>query len=475
MMALKLLSAIISQDWREIVLTVLLASSILYYFFVHQRHGTRSKNDNKIIISDDERRQRREYLANIAEERAKRMAAAAAADAANTTTTTSSGGGRHGKENKKSAAVNITEKTLSKLRNTKINSQTQNKKNETDPAAASNIDSCKETVTDDKKKFHKNEVIGPPKNCAQDSLTEQRQRENALSNEMKDSSVQHNARENTQNNADEKPTTAASIGENKDVAVAKLSTQEQTQQQQEEESNSTLTLYLIKSASPRIQITIPKNASASKLRQIVSNATHIPSSGLRLIFRGRMIVEERKGGANVRDAVTEFGIEDGCALHVIGKSNNNEPGDVSSSNAAQQQQTQQESLSSATAALSEQGIIREIQQDLQMNPNYFHHLAAVGNYEILQFAIHNGSFTAEINRADENDWTPLHEAIRGGHKEVVTLLLDEGGLDMHAITNQGHGYSPISLSVHYHGENHPLTRMLRDREEETRVGGGGDA
>lgn len=160
---------------------------------------------------------------------------------------------------------------------------------------------------------------------------------------------------------------------------------------------------------------------------------------------------------------------------MIGKSNNNEPGDVSSSNAAQQQQTQQESLSSATAALSEQGIIREIQQDLQMNPNYFHHLAAVGNYEILQLAIHNGSFTAEINRADENDWTPLHEAIRGGHKEVVTLLLDEGGLDMHAITNQGHGYSPISLSVHYHGENHPLTRMLRDREEETRVGGGGDA
>ena len=467
-----LLSAIISQDWRGIILTALFASSILYYFFVHQHNGTRSnKNDNKIIIiSDDERRQRREYLANIAEKRAKRMAAAEAAAAA-VETITSSGSDSHGKKNKKSAPVNIT--------NTRKNSQTPNKKNNADSAAAPKIDSCKETVLDDKNEVHKNGVtnIGPPNNCARGSLTEQRENLKEKSNEMKQhSSQQHNARENIENNTDERPATVPFIGENKDEAITKVSTQEQ-KQQQEVSNNSTLTLYLIKSTSPRIQVTIPKNASASKLRQIVSNATNIPSSGLRLIFRGRMIVEERKGGANVNDVVTEFGIEDGCALHVIGKSNYNEPGDVSSFHEslpapAQQQQTQQESLSLETAATAEQGIIREIQRGLQMNPNYFHHLAAVGNYEILQLVIHNGSFSAEINRADENDWTPLHEAIRGGHKEVVTLLLDEGGLDMHAITNQGHGYSPISLSVHYHGENHPLTRMLRDREETMRVGGG---
>jgi len=97
------------------------------------------------------------------------------------------------------------------------------------------------------------------------------------------------------------------------------------------------------------------------------------------------------------------------------------------------------------------------------NPNFFHYAAAAGEYDIIQAAIRDGSFKKRLNRLDENDWTPLHEAIRGGHQDVVTLLLDEGGLDMHAITNQGRGYSPLSLSIKYHGDRHPLTRMLRRR------------
>jgi len=168
-----------------------------------------------------------------------------------------------------------------------------------------------------------------------------------------------------------------------------------------------------------------------------------------------MIVEKSTGSV-----VDEFGIEEGSALHVVGKPHSS--ASVPSPTAPASHQSQQQPQTSTS--ISQQDMIRLIHQGLQSNPdNFFHYAAASGYYELIEAAIRDGSFNTHLNRADENDWTPLHEAIRGGYQRVVTLLLDEGGLDMHAITNQGDGFSPLSLSIHYHSFDHPLTRMIRGR------------
>eukprot|EP00984_Skeletonema_dohrnii_P009420 scaffold3610_cov74-Skeletonema_dohrnii-CCMP3373.AAC.2 len=223
----------------------------------------------------------------------------------------------------------------------------------------------------------------------------------------------------------------------------------------QENDQESITIYLIKSSSPRIELTIATDATSSNLRQAAVDATDIPLAGLRLIFRGRMIVEKNSGSV-----VDEFGIEEGSALHVVGKPKTSAPVSSSTAPALQQQQQQQQPRTSQS---QQQDMTILIRQGLQSNPNFFHYAAAAGNYELIQAAIRDGSFNTQLNRSDENDWTPLHEAIRGGHLHVVTLLLDEGGLDMYAITNQGDGFSPLSLSINYHGGDHQLTRMLRDR------------
>lgn len=41
-----------------------------------------------------------------------------------------------------------------------------------------------------------------------------------------------------------------------------------------------------------------------------------------------------------------------------------------------------------------------------------------------------------INTADKNGWQPLHEAVRGGHTNLVKFLVDMGA-DMGAMTNGG--------------------------------------
>jgi len=248
----------------------------------------------------------------------------------------------------------------------------------------------------------------------------------------------------------EKTSVNGDISSNEKTVLAALATSSNTKAVQENDQEESLTIYLIKSSSPRIEITIAKDATPSKLRKVVADTTDIPLTSLRLIFRGRMIVEKSTGSV-----VDEFGIEEGSALHVVGK-----PQTQTSVSVSRQQQQHHQPRTSP----SQQDIMtRVIHQGLQRNPNFFHYAAAAGNYDLIQAAIRDGSFNMQLNRADENDWTPLHEAIRGGHHHVVTLLLDEGGLDMHAITNQGNGFSPLSLSINYHGGEHPLTRMIRDR------------
>lgn len=47
-----------------------------------------------------------------------------------------------------------------------------------------------------------------------------------------------------------------------------------------------------------------------------------------------------------------------------------------------------------------------------------------------------------IKKVDENGWTPLHEAVRGGSIEVIEYLLTKG-LDINQRTHGGTGGSPL--------------------------------
>lgn len=68
-------------------------------------------------------------------------------------------------------------------------------------------------------------------------------------------------------------------------------------------------------SSPRVEISVPNSGiTSSKLREVISNATKIPLSSLKLIFRGRLIADKNEG-----DVVTEYKLEDGCVLHCMGK------------------------------------------------------------------------------------------------------------------------------------------------------------
>jgi hypothetical protein len=68
-------------------------------------------------------------------------------------------------------------------------------------------------------------------------------------------------------------------------------------------------------SSQRISIELKSNIGASELYDLVSHATKIPRSSLKLIFRGKLIPFKE----NEADVVQKFLIEDGCVIHCMGK------------------------------------------------------------------------------------------------------------------------------------------------------------
>lgn len=67
---------------------------------------------------------------------------------------------------------------------------------------------------------------------------------------------------------------------------------------------------------------------------------------------------------------------------------------------------------------------------------------------------------SQVSLQDENGWQPLHEGARGGHEEVVKLLLRHGA-DMNARTNEGVGGTPLWLAEREHGSDHAVVKFLR--------------
>mmetsp|Transcript_14889 Transcript_14889/g.34466 ORF Transcript_14889/g.34466 Transcript_14889/m.34466 type:complete len:384 (+) Transcript_14889:97-1248(+) len=91
------------------------------------------------------------------------------------------------------------------------------------------------------------------------------------------------------------------------------------------------------------------------------------------------------------------------------------------------------------------------------------HIAAkLGNLSDLQELVEATTSNAGglLTASDRNGWQPLHEACRAGHTEVVQYLVVEQRqyVDVHATTNAGE--SALSLSQQFHGENHPVTKLL---------------
>jgi ankyrin repeat protein len=66
-----------------------------------------------------------------------------------------------------------------------------------------------------------------------------------------------------------------------------------------------------------------------------------------------------------------------------------------------------------------------------------------------------------VEVGDENGWRAIHETVRFGHR-ISTQLLINAGADFNAPTgSDGNGWSPLALALILHGEDHPVTRLLR--------------
>ena len=68
---------------------------------------------------------------------------------------------------------------------------------------------------------------------------------------------------------------------------------------------------------------------------------------------------------------------------------------------------------------------------------------------------------ADVNAADENGWSAVHEAVRKGSVPALTTLLDHGArLDRRTSS----GDMPRWLASSMHGDAHAVTRLLAARD-----------
>lgn len=88
-----------------------------------------------------------------------------------------------------------------------------------------------------------------------------------------------------------------------------------------------------------------------------------------------------------------------------------------------------------------------------------HRAAQKGDVDELSTVIE--SLEHLLDAKDANGWTPLHEGARGGHKEVVQLLLDKGA-GVNERTMEGRGETPLYWSIKNNGEDHPVSLLLKE-------------
>eukprot|EP00573_Skeletonema_grethae_P011644 CAMPEP_0201695500 /NCGR_PEP_ID=MMETSP0578-20130828/7416_1 /ASSEMBLY_ACC=CAM_ASM_000663 /TAXON_ID=267565 /ORGANISM="Skeletonema grethea, Strain CCMP 1804" /LENGTH=471 /DNA_ID=CAMNT_0048181345 /DNA_START=59 /DNA_END=1471 /DNA_ORIENTATION=- len=89
-----------------------------------------------------------------------------------------------------------------------------------------------------------------------------------------------------------------------------------------------------------------------------------------------------------------------------------------------------------------------------------HTAAAEGDLDTLKALEKENSDS--IFFVDENGWTALHEAVRGGHINVAEYLINKG-LDVNFRTHNGTGGSPLWWAKHIHGESHVMVKFLEGK------------
>jgi len=87
-----------------------------------------------------------------------------------------------------------------------------------------------------------------------------------------------------------------------------------------------------------------------------------------------------------------------------------------------------------------------------------HGAARDGDIDML-LSIAEKEGVAQLHQQDENGWQPLHEAVRSGHVDIVSFIIDQGG-DINARTGNGIGGTPLWWSKNTHGDQHVMTDFL---------------
>lgn len=87
-----------------------------------------------------------------------------------------------------------------------------------------------------------------------------------------------------------------------------------------------------------------------------------------------------------------------------------------------------------------------------------HYAAATGDFDKLKKIAEEDSTL--LHQKDPNGWLPLHEAVRGGYKDIVELLIEKGAQKDSRTGNRNEGSSPLNMALEFHGEDHPITAYL---------------
>ena len=86
-----------------------------------------------------------------------------------------------------------------------------------------------------------------------------------------------------------------------------------------------------------------------------------------------------------------------------------------------------------------------------------HHAAMVGDIQSLREIAEKKPHM--LHQKDQNGWTPLHEASRGGNREAIELLLSHKA-DVNERTNHGVGGSPLYWARKTNGDDHEAVQYL---------------
>jgi ankyrin repeat protein len=89
--------------------------------------------------------------------------------------------------------------------------------------------------------------------------------------------------------------------------------------------------------------------------------------------------------------------------------------------------------------------------------------AAHGHADLVKTLLDRG---ADVNRADDTGWTPLHAAAYGGHPAIIRLLLDRG-----AAMPASNWYTPSPLTVAETLNHAAAVEILRQASQSPKLAG----